>query len=104
MDDLDANIRRILGTVHRPAPAELPPVPVVGELPPVPVAAELPAPAPAEPTTAERLARIVWAARELMLSWDRARVLGIATANGASVPELLAAVDHLRAALAGNVP
>lgn len=50
----------------------------------------------------DAVARVVWAARDLIASWDAARILGVATQDGRHVPALLRRVEALRAALAGR--
>lgn len=46
-----------------------------------------------------RLIEIEGHAREFLDKWDAAKVLGLCTQNGASVVELLAAIETLRASL-----
>jgi hypothetical protein len=53
-------------------------------------------------STIADVARVVWAARDLLASWDAAQILGLASASGAHVPAVLARVEGLRAALAGR--
>jgi hypothetical protein len=53
-------------------------------------------------TCIDDVARVVWAARDLVASWDAARILGFASSDGAMVPVVLARIESLRAALAGR--
>jgi hypothetical protein len=63
------------------------------------------APVPAAPLHSsavqiDYLTGVLWAAREMILRWDAAGVLGLGTRTGAGVHEILTALQGLRTALA----
>lgn len=57
-------------------------------------------PCPYPSSAVDRVAAVVWAAHGVLLRWDAAGVLGLATRRSDEVPLLLAAIEQLREALA----
>jgi hypothetical protein len=48
------------------------------------------------------VARVVWAARDLVASWDAAHIVGLACQSGSGASVVLSRIEALRAALAGR--